>query len=75
LTQRRTENTELTFSQWFADEPWLDSVLLLYNLIHRVRKQAADPGDRARSMAWVCARFLAGIASLNPAGGMDVCVL
>jgi hypothetical protein len=27
----------------------------------------------ARSKAWVCGRTLAGIACLNPAGGMDVC--
>jgi hypothetical protein len=25
--------------------------------------------------AWVCGRSLAGIAGLNPAGGMDVCLL
>ena len=29
----------------------------------------------ARSKAWVCGRSLAGIAGLNPAGGMDVCLL
>ena len=27
-----------------------------------------------RSKAWVCGRSLAGIAGLNPAGGMDICV-
>ena len=27
----------------------------------------------ARSKAWVCGRWLAGIAGSNPAGGMDVC--
>ena len=26
-----------------------------------------------RSKAWVCSRSPAGIAGLNPAGGMDVC--
>ena len=26
-----------------------------------------------RSKAWVCGRSAAGIAGLNPAGGMDVC--
>ena len=25
--------------------------------------------------AWVCDRLLAGIASSNPAGGMDVCLV
>jgi hypothetical protein len=29
----------------------------------------------ARSKAWFRRRFLAGIADLNPAGGMDVCLL
>jgi hypothetical protein len=29
----------------------------------------------ARSKAWVWGRSLAGIASSNPAGGMDVCLL
>ena len=29
----------------------------------------------ARSKAWVCGRSLAGIAALNSAGGMDVCLL
>ena len=29
----------------------------------------------ARSKAWVCGRSLAGIMGLNPAGGMDVCLL
>ena len=29
----------------------------------------------ARSKAWVCGRWLAGIAGSNPAGGMDVCLL
>ena len=29
----------------------------------------------AWSKAWVCGRSLAGIAGLNPAGGMDVCLL
>jgi hypothetical protein len=29
----------------------------------------------ARSKAWVCGRLLAGIASSNPAGRMDVCLL
>ena len=29
----------------------------------------------ARSMSWVCGRSVAGIAGLNPAGGMDVCLL
>jgi hypothetical protein len=28
-----------------------------------------------RSKAWVCSRSPAGIASLNPAEGMDVCLL
>jgi hypothetical protein len=28
-----------------------------------------------RSKAWVCSRSLAGIAGLNLAGGMDVCLL
>jgi hypothetical protein len=28
-----------------------------------------------RSKAWVCGRSLAGIASSNPARGMDVCVV
>jgi hypothetical protein len=28
-----------------------------------------------RSKAYVCGRPLAGIAELNPAGGMDVCLL
>jgi hypothetical protein len=28
-----------------------------------------------RSKAWVCSRSPAGIASSNPAGGMDVCLL
>jgi hypothetical protein len=28
-----------------------------------------------RSVAWVCGRWLAGIAGSNPAGGMDVCLL
>ena len=27
-----------------------------------------------RSKAWVCNHSLAGIAGLNPAGGMDVCL-
>jgi hypothetical protein len=29
----------------------------------------------ARSKAWVCGRSLAGVAGLNPARGMDVCLL
>ena len=29
----------------------------------------------ARSKAWVCGRWLAGIAGSNRAGGMDVCLL
>jgi hypothetical protein len=29
----------------------------------------------ARSKAWICGRSLTGIAGLNPAGGMDVCLL
>jgi len=29
----------------------------------------------ARSKAWVCGHSLAGIAGLNPAGSMDVCLL
>jgi len=29
----------------------------------------------APSKAWVCGRLLAGIAGLNTAGGMDVCIL
>jgi hypothetical protein len=29
----------------------------------------------ARSEAWVCGRWLAGIAGSNPTGGMDDCVL
>jgi hypothetical protein len=29
----------------------------------------------ARSKVWVCDRSLAGIASSNPAGVMDVCLL
>jgi hypothetical protein len=29
----------------------------------------------ARSKAWVCGRSNAGIAELNPAGGMEVCLL
>ena len=36
-------------------------------------------GDRIpvteRSKATVCGRSLAGVADLNPAGGMDVCVV
>jgi hypothetical protein len=29
----------------------------------------------ARSKAWVCGRSLAGTVGLNPARGMDVCLL
>jgi hypothetical protein len=29
----------------------------------------------ARCKVWVCRRSFAGIVSLNPAGGMDVCLL
>jgi hypothetical protein len=29
----------------------------------------------SRSKAWVCGRLLAGIAGLNSAGGMDVCLV
>ena len=29
----------------------------------------------ARSKAWVCGHSLAGIADLNPTGGMDICLL
>jgi hypothetical protein len=29
----------------------------------------------ARSKAWVCGRSVTGIVGLNPAGGMDVCLL
>jgi hypothetical protein len=29
----------------------------------------------ARSKAWVCGRSVAGIAGLNPSGGMAACLL
>jgi hypothetical protein len=29
----------------------------------------------ALSKAWFCARLFAGIAGLEPAGGMDICIL
>ena len=29
----------------------------------------------ARSKAWVCGRWIVGIAGSIPAGGMDVCLL
>jgi hypothetical protein len=35
--------------------------------------KSADPGSPTK--AWICCRSLAGIASSNPAGGLDVCHL
>jgi hypothetical protein len=47
------------------------SKLYFYNLIRStVAILVAE-----RSKAWVCSRSPAGIASLNPTGCMDVCLL
>ena len=44
-----------------------------------VRTSHGNPRPRIpvaeRSKAWVCSRSPAVIAGLNPAGGMDVCLL
>jgi hypothetical protein len=72
VTQPRTENTKLIFIQWCADELWLDSILLLYNLIKRVVKHCRSRWPHA-SKAWVCGHSLDGIAVSNPPGGIDVC--
>ena len=42
---------------------------VLIRIIHQWLIPVAE-----RSNAWVCSRSPAGIASSNPAGGMDVCL-
>ena len=43
-------------------------------IFHFYLSYVSIPVD-ARSKAWVCDRSRAGIASSNPVGGMDVCLL
>jgi hypothetical protein len=67
----------VTYSNGFRPEWWTEGMIIIRinrkfpGLLPGIIHSAPIP-TTARSKAWVCGRWLSGIAGWDPAGGMDV---
>jgi hypothetical protein len=70
LKAQRSIRNYLSVHQHLCEDTKLSVTLFLVGLL-----ESAPTPVTARSKAWVCSRLLPGIASSNPAGNRDVCLL